>query len=164
MLHLCSDRLKIERKKAKITQQKLALLLDVSDMTIKRWETGVTPIPSDKLILMKSLGLDVSYILFGESDDALSQDDVVLLKQIHQVSPETRNKIFMLLLSGAEMPASGVSSQDSVVGGKQVGDKNKQTITFNNGASTDQNIQGDVKIKSKGKRSQAGFNISNNEK
>ena len=55
-------------------------------------------------------------------------------------------------------------SQYSVDGGKQVGDKNKQTITFNNGASTDQNIQGDVKIKSKGKRSQAGFNISNNEK
>ena len=164
MLHLCSDRLKNERKKAKITQQKLALLLDVSDMTIKRWETGITPIPSDKLILMKSLGLDVSYILFGESDNALSQDDVVLLKQIHQASPETRNKIYMLLLSGAGIPASDVSSQEGVVGGKQVGDKNKQTVTFNNGSSADQNIQGDVKIKSKGKRSQAGFNISNNEK
>ena len=60
MLHLCSDRLKNERKKAKITQQKLALLLDVSDMTIKRWETGATAIPSDKLILMKNLGFDIS--------------------------------------------------------------------------------------------------------
>ena len=58
MLHLCSDRLKNERKKLKLTQQKLALLLDVSDMTIKRWETGATAIPSDKLILMKNLGFD----------------------------------------------------------------------------------------------------------
>lgn len=130
MLHLCSDRLKNERKKAKITQQKLALLLDVSDMTIKRWETGVTPIPSDKLILMKSLGLDVSYILFGESDNALSQDDVVLLKQIHQASPETRNKIFMLLLSGAEMPVSPVINKDNVVNGQLVGDNNEQINNF----------------------------------
>ena len=70
----------------------------------------------------------------------------------------------MLLLSGAEIPVSTVINKDNVVNGQLVGDNNEQTNNFNNGSSADQNIQGDVKIKSKGKRSQAGFNISNNEK
>lgn len=65
MAHLCSECLKIERKRLKLTQQALALSIDVSDMTIKRWETG-TPIPSDKLSLLATLGFDVLYILTGQ--------------------------------------------------------------------------------------------------
>ena len=164
MLLLCSERLKNERKKAKLTQQKLALLLEVSDMTIKRWETGVTAIPSDKLILMKNLGFNVSYILFGESNNDLSSDEAFMLERIRQASLETRNKILMLLLGGQEIPTSGVSNRDNVVHGQQAGSNNEQTNNFNKGSSADQNIQGDVKIKSKGKHSQAAFNISNNEK
>ena len=41
---------------------------------------------------------------------------------------------------------------------------NAETQNFDNRSPVGQNIQGDVKIKSKGKRSQAAFNISNNEK
>lgn len=41
---------------------------------------------------------------------------------------------------------------------------NAETQNFDNRSSVGQNIQGDVKIKSKGKHSQAAFNISNNEK
>ena len=164
MLLLCSERLKNERKKAKLTQQKLALLLEVSDMTIKRWETGVTAVPSDKLILMKNLGFDVSYILFGESDNSLSSDEAFILERIRQVGLETRNKILMLLLGSGEMLTSGVNNQDNVVHGQQNGNNNEQSNSFDSGSLADQNIHGDVKIKSKGKRSQAAFNISNNEK
>ncbi|KCX14526.1 helix-turn-helix transcriptional regulator [Acinetobacter pittii] len=64
MLHNCSERLKIERKKANLSQQKLASLLEVSDMTVKRWESG-TPIPSDKLVLCGEYGLDIVFILTG---------------------------------------------------------------------------------------------------
>ena len=41
---------------------------------------------------------------------------------------------------------------------------NAETQNFDNRSPVGQNIQGDVKIKSKGKHSQAAFNISNNEK
>ena len=157
-------RLKNERLRLNLGQSDVAKETDVSSKTVQRWEKEVA-IPSDKLSLLANLGVDVQYVVTGKrSPLALSSEDAFMLEKIRQTGLETRNKILMLLLGGSETPASGVSSQDSVVGGKQVGDKNKQTITFNNGASTDQNIQGDVKIKSKGKRSQAGFNISNNEK
>ena len=160
MLLLCSDRLKSERKKAKLTQQKLALLLEVSDMTIKRWETGVTAIPSDKLILMKNLGFNVSYILFGEADENLSSDDAFLLEKINHASLEIRNKVLMLLL-GAEPPTSTVNQATNTGSGSQF---NAQTQSFDNSSSIDQNIEGDVKIKAKGKRSQAAFNIANSDK
>lgn len=65
MSHLCSDCLKIERKRLKFTQQTLATAIDVSDMTIKRWETG-TAIPSDKLSALAMLGFDVLFILTGQ--------------------------------------------------------------------------------------------------
>lgn len=65
MAHLCSECLKIERKRLKLTQQVLAESIGVSDMTVKRWETG-TPIPSDKLSLLATLGFDVLYILTGQ--------------------------------------------------------------------------------------------------
>lgn len=130
MLLLCSDRLKNERKKAKLTQQKLALLLEVSDMTIKRWETGVTAIPSDKLILMKNLGFNVSYILFGEANNNLSSDEAFMLEKIRQADMETRNKILMLLLGSEEMSVGSVSNQNNNVSGQQIGDNNEQTNNF----------------------------------
>ena len=121
MLHLCSDRLKNERKKAKLTQQKLALLLEVSDMTIKRWETGVTAIPSDKLILMNNLGFNVSYILFGEVNNNLSSDEAFMLEKIRQVDAATRNKILMLLLGAQDATGTVVSNQGGINNGVQVG-------------------------------------------
>ena len=121
MLLLCSDRLKNERKKAKLTQQKLALLLEVSDMTIKRWETGVTAIPSDKLILMNNLGFNVSYILFGEVNNNLSSDEAFMLEKIRQVDAATRNKILMLLLGAQDATGTVVSNQGGINNGVQVG-------------------------------------------
>lgn len=64
MEHISSICLKDERKRLKYTQQALADAVSVSDMSIKRWETG-TPIPSDKLSLMGKLGFDIQYILTG---------------------------------------------------------------------------------------------------
>ena len=156
--------LTFERKRLKLTRKALADRLSVADKTIQRWEAD-TPIPSDKLSMMINLGFDVQYVLTGQrSNSALSSDEAFMLEKIRQADTGTRNKILMLLLGSQEIPTSGVSNQDNVVNGQQVGSNNEQTNNFNNDSSADQNIQGDVKIKSKGKRSQAAFNISNNDK
>lgn len=66
MEQFSSNCLKNERKKLHYTQQTLANAVGVSDMTIKRWESGA-PIPSDKLTILDSLGFDILNILTGRS-------------------------------------------------------------------------------------------------
>lgn len=60
-------RLSEQRKEAGFTRQEaLGNALGVSFNTISRWEKEDTPIPSDKLLAMGELGLDVVYILTGK--------------------------------------------------------------------------------------------------
>jgi len=158
-------RLKEERQRLGLTQPDFAKVADASKRTLIDWEKGVSAPNGFQLSALASIGVDVQYIITGQrSSNCLSSDEAFMLEKISQASLETRNKILMLLLSGGEMPTtSGVNNQD-VVHGQQVGNDSVQTNNFNSGLSADPNIQGDVKIKSKGKRSQAAFNISNNEK
>lgn len=65
MLNLTSERFKNERKRLNLSQEGLATLIDVSESTIKRWESG-TAIPSDKLALCREQGFDIVYILLGK--------------------------------------------------------------------------------------------------
>lgn len=80
MEHISSSCLKFERKRLKYTQQALADMLGVSDMSIKRWETG-TPIPSDKLSLMAKLGFDIQYILTGVAASNHTKQSVATMLQ-----------------------------------------------------------------------------------
>lgn len=60
-------RLSEQRKEAGFTRQEaLGNALGVSFNTISRWEKEETPIPSDKLLAMGELGLDVVYIITGK--------------------------------------------------------------------------------------------------
>lgn len=93
--------LKNERKRLKFTQKTLAEQLNVSDMTIKRYETG-TPIPSDKLAVLASLGFDVSYLLTGvRSVQGLSAEEQLILDKYRSASAEVKNQMLLLLLGGS---------------------------------------------------------------
>jgi transcriptional regulator with XRE-family HTH domain len=141
MLLLCSERLKNDRKRLKLTQQKLATLLEVSDMTIKRWETG-TAIPSDKLILMKNIGFNVSYILFGESDQTISNEENLLIEKYRQADPISRNRILMFLLGGdSEATKTVVKNNKNSVKGQQIGDNNQQHNHFASQQNSSINIE-----------------------
>lgn len=63
------NRLKSERISKNITQKAVALVTDVSEKTVGRWETSIA-IPSDKLTLLSDLGLDVLYIVTGQRGNA----------------------------------------------------------------------------------------------
>ena len=142
MLHLCSDRLKNERKKLKLTQQKLALLLDVSDMTIKRWETGATAIPSDKLILMKNLGFDISYVLFGETEQTYSHEEELLIIKYRQATTDVKDKILAALFRlESETTGDVVKNHKNSVKGQQIGDNNQQHNHFASQQNSSINIE-----------------------
>jgi len=123
-------RLKNERLRLGLGQSDVADATDVSLKTVQRWEKEIA-IPSDKLSLLANLGVDVQYVVIGQrSSVALPLDEIFMLEKIRQASLETRNKILMLLLGGAEISASSVSNQDNVVNGQQVGDNNEQVNNF----------------------------------
>ncbi|MCH7357431.1 helix-turn-helix domain-containing protein [Acinetobacter sp. NIPH 1958] len=68
MPNLTSERFKSERKRLNLSQESLANLIDVSESTIKRWESGAA-IPSDKLTLCAQHGFDIVFILLGKDAD-----------------------------------------------------------------------------------------------
>lgn len=153
-----ADWLIFERKRLGLTRKTLSDHLSVADKTIQRWEAD-TPIPSDKLAAMIGLGFDVLYILTGQrSSNALPTDEVLILEKYRQASPEIKNKMLMLLLSG-ETTNGVVNSPVNSGKGNQYNGTNQ---TINNAAPTkSKDINGDVSIKAKGKRAQAAFNIKN---
>ena len=62
--HLIASRLREERNRLNITQEKMASLFPVSPGTVSQWEKECI-IPADKLALLISIGFDVQYILSG---------------------------------------------------------------------------------------------------
>lgn len=59
-----SRNLREERVRLDLTQEEVALALDVSTKSVSRWEAN-TPIPADKLAVLAERGMDVQYILTG---------------------------------------------------------------------------------------------------
>ena len=92
----------------------------------------------------------VRYVLdMNDADFAVFCDGVKKMES--DVSVEKEDKV----------TPSVVNHNSGTVHGDQY---NAETQNFDNRSSVGQNIQGDVKIKAKGKRSQAAFNISNHDK
>lgn len=60
-------RLKEERERLGVAQKQLIEKTKVSKQTVIRWESGGT-IPSDKLDVMESMGLDILYIITGKKN------------------------------------------------------------------------------------------------
>lgn len=94
--------LRDERKRLGFTQQNLAQELGVSDMTVKRWETGATAIPSDRLTAMSGLGFDVLYILTGKHSQAITipSDEELLLDSYRPLSVSQKKIVLQFLLGG----------------------------------------------------------------
>jgi transcriptional regulator with XRE-family HTH domain len=138
--------------------------LDIGTTTLQRYENDERSPDIDFLTKLQSAtGYSLDYLVYGR-EATLPSDEALILEKYRQADEVVKNKMLMLLLGSQEISTSGVSNQNNVVNGQQVGSNNEQTNNFNKESSADQNIQGGVKIKSKGKRAQAAFNITNNEK
>ncbi|PTQ91253.1 helix-turn-helix transcriptional regulator [Agitococcus lubricus] len=59
------SRLKEERERCGVTQAQVADLTEVNIKSVGRWEREI-PIPSDKLAMLSTLGIDVLYVLIGQ--------------------------------------------------------------------------------------------------
>lgn len=135
-------RLKNERLRLNLGQSDIADATDVSLKTVQRWEKEVA-IPSDKLALLANCGIDVQYIVTGQrSSNILPTDEVLILEKYRQASPEIKNKMLMLLLSGeSETTKTVVNNRKNSVKGQQIGDNNQQHNHFASQQNSSINIE-----------------------
>ncbi|MCU4395942.1 helix-turn-helix domain-containing protein [Acinetobacter junii] len=135
-------RLKNERLRLNLGQSDIADATDVSLKTVQRWEKEVA-IPSDKLALLANCGIDVQYVVTGQrSSNVLPTDEVLILEKYRQASPEIKNKMLMLLLSGdSEATKTVVNNQKNSVKGQQIGDNNQQHNHFASQQNSSINIE-----------------------
>ncbi len=75
-------RLKEELGKLKLSQLQVSAFLDVSSKTVSRWLKG-TPIPSDKLALLREKGVNVMYVLTGEHQEQKQDHRIEWIKFEH---------------------------------------------------------------------------------
>lgn len=158
------ERLKEERERLGFTQPSFAGLAETTKKSQIDYEKDLTQPKAGYLAVIAKVGADVQYIITGQrSASVLPTDEALILEKYRRASEVIRNKMLMLLLGSEE--ADGVVNQSgNTISGQQIGNNHGQINNFDKKSSADQNIHGDVKIKSKGRRSQAAFNISNNEK
>ena len=155
-----------------LTQKEMADLLETSVDRIKSLSSGRTKnfTIEESQILVKVVGIRAEWLITGEGDmfveqhlpSELTVDEQILLQAYRDASVIDKKKIFADVIGGSSTTAPRVLNKPVHKGSGNQYDA--QTQNFDNKSSAGQNIQGDVKIKSKGKHSQAGFNISNNEK
>jgi transcriptional regulator with XRE-family HTH domain len=160
-----SDRLKEERVKLDLSQSEFGELCGVKKLAQFHYEKGDRFPDANYLMQALRIGVDVNYLLTGQHTiSVLSKEEAQMINMYREASVQAKKDILGILFSTDKVAATVVHNQNSTVSGQQNGNNNKQTNEFNSGSSADQNTKGGVKIKSKGRRSQAGFNISNNEK
>ncbi|MCY6411968.1 Cro/Cl family transcriptional regulator [Acinetobacter sp. VNH17] len=152
-------RLKEERERLGFTQPVFAGLAATTKKSQIDYEKDLTQPKAGYLSVIADVGADVQYIITGErSANALSTDENLILEKYRKASPDIKNKMLMLLLSG-ETTNSVVNSPVNSGKGNQYNGTNQ---TINNAApAKSKDINGDVSIKAKGKRAQAAFNIKN---
>ena len=136
----------------------------IGTATLQRYEDNErTPDVEFLVKIQRYAEVTLDYLVNGE-DFSLNIEERNLLNNYRAASRELKNQVQLHLIGvvPSNSATESVVNQPSHTGsGNQY---NAETQNFDNRSPVGQNIQGDVKIKSKGKHSQAAFNISNNEK
>lgn len=74
------ERLVSERNRLEIKQIELSSLLDITPVTTRKYEQGISPIPSDKLEILHQKGFDINYIITGKIRDVAGSEEDKNLK------------------------------------------------------------------------------------
>lgn len=159
ILSILNNRLRSEVDRIGIS--KLSRELGIARNTIYNWcEKG--NIPLDKLFLLGESGLDISYIISGTKEfPVLSAEETVIISKYREADFSRKNEILMLLLAGSNGSQNNVVNKVENTGTEDQFNAKKQNV---DNASSSNHEGGKVKIKAKGRQSQAAFNITNNGK
>ena len=112
----------------------------IGTTTLQRYENDERSPELDFLMRLQSAtGYSLDYLVYGK-DSFLPSDEKLLLDKYRQASPEIKNKMLMLLLSG-ETTNSVVNSPVNSGNGQQIGDNNQQHNHFASQQNSSINIE-----------------------
>jgi transcriptional regulator with XRE-family HTH domain len=108
------NRLKEERARIGITQEKMALAGGIQKRAQARYEAGERCPDGHYLSLIAELGIDVNYVLTGRrtaanNEDSFSSEDLQLLRLINLLAPEQKNETVEDIRKTAQRNQSVVS-------------------------------------------------------
>lgn len=158
ILNNYDERLRAEIERLGVSS--LAKQLNIARNTLYNWcEKGNVPL--DKLMLLVSQGLDAQFVLTGQrSYSNLSSDEEVVLIGYRELDSQTKKRVKAFIFSES-VPIS--SASDSVVSQpSHTGIGAQNNVKNINIHPAEGEKEKSVKISAKGKKSQAGFNITNN--
>lgn len=95
MFSVIGKRLKEERGRLNLTQEKIMELVGVSKPTVISWEKGNSTLNANVLAILSQNGFDVLYIITGTraGDPKLKPDEAALLDNYRNSSEEGRQAI-----------------------------------------------------------------------
>lgn len=135
------SRLKEERERLGFTQPAFAALANTTKKSQIDYEKDVTQPKAGYLSVIANVGADVQYIVTGlHSQQALAQEESLLLVRYRQADVQTRNKLLMLLLADAEVTSSNVANTINNTGKGDQFNAKKQVI--NKGQVQNNNFNG----------------------
>ena len=97
------ERLKLARKRAKITQEQLAYLCDCSKGAVSQWESGTTvPELGTFVSICRALNASADFLLFGKEEIAIPAESLALANKIFSMSEESREQLASLFKTPAD--------------------------------------------------------------
>ena len=91
---------------------------------------------------MKNLGFDISYVLFGETEQTYSHEEELLIIKYRQATTDVKDKILAALFRlESETTGDVVKNHKNSVKGQQIGDNNQQHNHFASQQNSSINIE-----------------------
>ena len=84
------ERLKLERKRLKLTQPEMAEIVGKAVGSVVRYEKQGDPLNQDQLVALYDAGFDVHFITFGTRATTLSSEEYALIDAFRSVKSEAR--------------------------------------------------------------------------
>lgn len=84
------ERLKLERKRLKLTQPAIAELLNVAVGSVVRYEKQGDPLNQNQLMALQDAGFDTIYITYGRRVADLSDDEYEVVEAYRCIADETK--------------------------------------------------------------------------
>ncbi|MFV5413875.1 helix-turn-helix domain-containing protein [Acinetobacter baumannii] len=121
---------RIRSIRGKESRASFAEKLGIGTTTLQRYENDERSPDIEFLSKLHiATGYSFDYLVYGKETELPAEENLVLSK-FREATPDIKNKILMLLLSGNDATKDVVKNKDNTVQGQQVGDNNQQDNYF----------------------------------
>jgi len=108
------QRLKRIREQLGLSQAQLAKRIGFSQKAVSHWERGERDIPTQALVALKQLGVNIDWLLTGEGEpltnDPKKEEILKIMQELEEKDPETFEEVYKIFKSIVALTLSKLSS------------------------------------------------------